>query len=40
LMMPRGLKRGGEMSPEMPIMLKASPQGLGEIEFIVCALSG
>jgi hypothetical protein len=36
----RGLRRGGEMSPETPIVPEASPQGSGEIEFVVCALSG
>jgi hypothetical protein len=40
LMMPRGLGRDGEMSPETPIVPEASPQGLGEIEFVVRALSG
>jgi hypothetical protein len=36
----RGLRRGGEMLPETPIILEASPQGSGEIEFVVCVLSG
>jgi hypothetical protein len=40
LMIPQGLGRGKEMSPEMPIMPEASPHGSGEIEFVVCALSG
>jgi hypothetical protein len=40
LMTPRGLGQGGEMSPETPIVPEASPQGSGEIEFAVCALSG
>jgi hypothetical protein len=34
----RGLGRGGEISPEMPIVPEASPQGSDEIEFAVCAL--
>jgi hypothetical protein len=37
LMTPQGLERGGEMSPETPIVSEASPQGSGEIEFAVCA---
>jgi hypothetical protein len=37
LMTPQGLRRGGEISPEMPIVLEASSQGSGEIEFVVCA---
>jgi hypothetical protein len=40
LMMLQGLGRGEEMLPEMPIMPKASPQGSGEIDFVVHALSG
>jgi hypothetical protein len=40
LMMPWGLRRGREMSLEMPIMPEASPQGSGEIVFAVRALSG
>jgi hypothetical protein len=40
LMTPQGLGRGREMSPKTPIVPEASPQGLGEIEFAVCALSG
>jgi hypothetical protein len=32
LMMLRGLRRGGEMSPETPIVPEASPQGSGVIE--------
>jgi hypothetical protein len=35
LMTPQGLGRGGEISPEMPIVPEASPQGSGEIEFAV-----
>jgi hypothetical protein len=35
-----GLRQGGEMSPETPIMAKASPQGSSEIEFDIHALSG
>jgi hypothetical protein len=40
LMMSRGLRRGGEMSPETPIMLEVSSHGSGKIEFAICALSG
>jgi hypothetical protein len=40
LMTPQGLGRGEEMSHEMPIVPEASPQGSGEIEFVVCASSG
>jgi hypothetical protein len=36
----RGLRRDREKSPEMPIVPEASPQGSGEMEFVVCALSG
>jgi hypothetical protein len=36
LMTPQGLGRGGEISPETPIVPEASSQGLGEIEFAVC----
>jgi hypothetical protein len=32
-----GLGRGGEISPETPIVPEASPQGSGEIEFAVHA---
>jgi hypothetical protein len=34
-----GLGRGGEMSNETPIVPEVSPQGSGEIEFIVRTLS-
>jgi hypothetical protein len=37
---PRGLGRSGEMSPETPIVPEAPPQGSGEIQFVVRALSG
>jgi hypothetical protein len=36
----RGLGRDAEMSLEMPIVPEASPQGSGEIGFVVRALSG
>jgi hypothetical protein len=36
----RGLGRGGEMSPKMSIVPEVAPQGSGEIEFIIRALSG
>jgi hypothetical protein len=39
LMMPRGLGRDSEMSLETPIVPKASPQGSGEIEFVIHALT-
>jgi hypothetical protein len=35
-----GLGRGGEISPKTSIVPEASPQGSGEIEFVVCTLSG
>jgi hypothetical protein len=35
-----GLGRGGEMSPETPNVPETSPQGSGEIEFVIRALSG
>jgi hypothetical protein len=38
LMMLRGLGRGGEISPDMPIVPEASLQGSSEIEFAVYAL--
>jgi hypothetical protein len=38
-MTPRGLGRGGEMSPEAPISPKTSPQGSGRMEFVVRAAS-
>jgi hypothetical protein len=40
LMTPRGLERGGEISPELPIVPEPSSQDSGEIEFAVRALSG
>jgi hypothetical protein len=40
LMTPRGLGQDGEMSPKMPIVPEASPQGSGEIGFVVRALGG
>jgi hypothetical protein len=35
LMMPQGLGRDGEISPETPIMPEAFLQGSGEIEFTI-----
>jgi hypothetical protein len=40
LMTPRGLGRDREMSPDTPIVPEVSPQGSGEIEFVVRTLSG
>jgi hypothetical protein len=40
LMTPWGLGRGREMLPKTPIVPEAPPQGSGEIEFVVRALSG
>jgi hypothetical protein len=39
-MTPRVLGRDEEMLPETHIVPEASPQGSGEIEFVVRALSG
>jgi hypothetical protein len=39
-MTPLGLGRDGEMSFETSIVPEAFPQGSGEIEFVVRALSG
>jgi hypothetical protein len=39
LMTSRGLGRGGKMSPEVPISPETSPQGSGEMEFVVRATS-
>jgi hypothetical protein len=39
LMTPWGFGRGGEMSPEMPIMPEASPQSSDKTEFAIRALS-
>jgi hypothetical protein len=40
LMMSWGLERGGEVSPETSVVLEASPQGSGKIEFTIHSLSG
>jgi hypothetical protein len=38
-MTPWGLRRGREMSPEVPILPETSPQGSGRMEFVVRAAS-
>jgi hypothetical protein len=38
-MTPRGLGRGGEMSPEVPISPETSLQGSGRMEFVIRAAS-
>jgi hypothetical protein len=39
LMTSRGLGRGEKMSPEVPISPETSPQGSGEMKFVVRAAS-
>jgi hypothetical protein len=39
LMTPRGLGRGGEMTPEAPVSPETSPQCSGGMEFVICAAS-